>query len=49
MHRAGLQILSGEKQRQLQESITATETAAALVGQETVEIREMVIEENMTF
>ena len=43
MHRSGLQILSGERQKQLQESIIAAETACTLVDEETAQTREKVM------
>ena len=42
MHGAGLQILSGERQKQLQESIIAAETAGVLLDEETDQIRQKV-------
>ena len=44
MHGEGLQILSGERQKQLQECIIAAETACTLVDEETAQIREKVLE-----
>lgn len=42
MHGEGLQILSGERQKELHESIVAAETAGALLDEETSKIRQMV-------
>ena len=44
MHGEGLQILSGERQKQLQECIIAAETSCTLVDEETAQIREKVLE-----
>ena len=46
MHGEGLQILSGERQKQLQECIIAAETACTLVDEDTAQIREKVLEQN---